>query len=85
MNFILIVILITVATISTSLYLLYLLFSQHEKLFKKNLQVGDSCCYYPNETEDLLCEIVEIKGDRVKIKDKDGISYETDIENISSP
>lgn len=73
MNSILIVALITIAVIPISLYILYILFSQYEKHFKKNLRVGDYCLYYPNENEDLLCEVVEIEDNIVKIKDKDGI------------
>lgn len=75
-----------VLSIVCMFYLFYAFFTQKEKYFIKNLQVGDICRYYPTETEDRLCEVIDIDGDIVKIKDKcGGVIYDTNIRNIVYP
>lgn len=82
---ILIIVLVIILLLSGALYILYVLFSEKEKYFKKNLQKGDMCLFYPSEYEDKLCEVLEINENVVKIKDMSGEIYVTNIENITSP
>ncbi len=87
MNLILIIIIIILPIVIfvVLFFIFYFIFSQKEKYFKSNLQIGNSCIYYPNEDDDKFCKVVDIKDNVVKIKDLFGVIYETNIENISTP
>lgn len=65
---------------------LYFLISNRERHFTKYLIVGEVCRYYISEDEDVLCEILEINGDKLKIKNlATGEIYNTIKSNISTP
>ena len=73
-----------IVVVSGAFLLFYYLFLQKELYFKKHIQVGDMCIYYPNEDEDKLCTVVEISGDIIKIKDSFVEFHVTHINNITS-
>jgi len=80
-----IVILVILAVLLGLFYLGYYIFSEKEKYFRKHLQVGDMCLFYLNEYEDKLCHVIEINDDIVRVKDRNGDIYKTNIENITAP
>ena len=80
-----IIVFVIFAVVAAFFYLGYYLHLKKEKLFKKYLKVGERCIYFLNEDEDRYCEVIKRDGDIIKVKDTLDVTYETHIDNITSP